>query len=31
VAVNDGGPDLGLIGNPEELLGGELGAVDGFG
>ena len=31
IVVNDGGPNLGFIGNPEELVGGELAAVGGFG
>jgi hypothetical protein len=29
--VDDGGPDLGLTGDPEQLLTGELGAINGFG
>ena len=30
MAVDDGGPDVGLISYPQQLLGGELGAVGGF-
>src|SRR6478735_11529448 len=31
VSIDDGGPDVGLISDPEQLIGGELGAVGGLG
>ena len=31
LVVDDGGPDVGFVGDPAQLIGAELGAVSGFG